>query len=83
MYAINIDENNRILRTTFAEYAESDSILVDTLPEGDVHEYKYVDGEYVHDPLPVEEVEEQVSQLDILEAQVTYTAMMTDTLLEV
>lgn len=30
----------------------------------------------------VEEAEEQPSQLDIIEAQVTYTAMMTDTLLE-
>ena len=30
-----------------------------------------------------EPVEEQPSQLDIIEAQVTYTAMMTDTLLEV
>lgn len=29
----------------------------------------------------VEETEEQPSQMDILEAQVTYTAMMTDTLL--
>ena len=29
-----------------------------------------------------EPVEEQPSQMDILEAQVTYTAMMTDTLLE-
>jgi len=37
-------------------------------------------------PLPIPEpepVEETPSQLDVLEAQVTYTAMMTDTLLEV
>lgn len=33
-------------------------------------------------PTP-EPIEEQPSQLDIIEAQVTYTAMMTDTLLEV
>lgn len=41
----------------------------------------------VPEPEPVEEPEEPVepepTQLDILEAQVTYTAMMTDTLLEV
>lgn len=30
-----------------------------------------------------EAVEEQPTQLDLIEAQVTYTAMMTDTLLEV
>ena len=33
-------------------------------------------------PDPIEEVEEP-TQLDLIEAQVTYTAMMTDTLLEV
>lgn len=33
-------------------------------------------------PEPEPEPEEQPSQLDIIEAQVTYTAMMTDTLLE-
>ena len=34
-------------------------------------------------PEPNPEEEQQPTQLDILEAQVTYTAMMTDTLLEV
>lgn len=34
-------------------------------------------------PDPEPEVEPEPTQLDILEAQVTYTAMMTDTLLEV
>ena len=32
---------------------------------------------------PVPETEPEPTQLDIIEAQVTYTAMMTDTLLEV
>lgn len=38
----------------------------------------------VDDPCVVipESAEEEPSQLDIIEAQVTYTAMMTDTLLE-
>ena len=31
----------------------------------------------------VTETEEKLSQIDMIEAQVTYTAMMTDTLLEV
>ena len=43
------------------------------------HGYTY---ELIEIPEP-EPVEEQPSQLDIIEAQVTYTAMMTDTLLEV
>lgn len=37
----------------------------------------------VPEPEPVEPVDPEPTQLDILEAQVTYTAMMTDTLLEV
>lgn len=37
----------------------------------------------VPEPEPVEPVDPKPTQLDILEAQVTYTAMMTDTLLEV
>ena len=40
---------------------------------------KWIPGELP----PVEEPEEQPSQLDIIEAQVTYTALMTDTLLGV
>ena len=38
-------------------------------------------GEYTVEDIPDEEV--APTQLDIIEAQVTYTAMMTDTLLEV
>ena len=26
--------------------------IVEELPEGDISEYRYVDGEFVHDPLP-------------------------------
>ena len=48
---------------------------------GSQSNYKIVDSELIYDPIP--EPEEEPSQLDIIEAQVTYTAMMTDTLLEV
>lgn len=82
-YALNLSNENRILSATFAKYAPKDAILVDKLPDGNIADYLYVDGEYVYEPIPVVEPEETPSQLDILEAQVTYTAMMTDTLLEV
>ena len=26
--------------------------IVDVLPDGDISDYKYIDGEYVYDPLP-------------------------------
>ena len=84
MYALNISEiDGRILSATFKQYAPVDAICVDALPEGDIHEYRYENGQFIHDPLPVIDVEETPTQLDIIEAQVSYTAMMTDTLLEV
>lgn len=82
-YALNLAEDGRILSATYEKYAPADSVLVDELPEGNLYEYRCVDGAYVYDPIPVEPVEEKPYQLDIIEAQVTYTAMMTDTLLEV
>jgi hypothetical protein len=53
--------------------------------------YKYENGEVKHrsdkeiaaDIAAIPDPENEPSQLDMLEAQVTYTAMMTDTLLEV
>lgn len=82
-YALNLAEDGRILSATFAKYAGPGAVLVDELPEGNLSDYLFVGGVYVYDPIPVPEVPEQPSQLDLIEAQVTYTAMMTDTLLEV
>ena len=85
MYALNLSEDKRILSAckVLKKGNYKDMPMVDTLPEGNIVDYLYIDNEYIHDPLPVVEVEEKPSQLDIIEAQVTYTAMMTDTLLEV
>ena len=82
-YALNLDLDGRILSATYEECAPTDAVLVDELPEGNIADYLYIDGQYVHDPIPVEEVEEKPTQLDKIEAQLAYTAMMTDTLLEV
>ena len=82
MYALNLNEENRILSVTFDEFAPIDQPRVDKLPSGNIADYKYIDGEFVHDPLPLVEVIEEPTQMDRIEAQVTYTAMMTDTLLE-
>lgn len=57
-YALNIGEDNRILSATYEEYAVEGMPIVDALPSGetpeenDIGNYKYVDGEYVYDPLP-------------------------------
>ena len=59
MYSLNLSEDNRILSACVClegfEYAN----IVDTLPDGNISDYKYVDGEYVYDPLPEPESEPQ------------------------
>lgn len=83
MYALNLGDDGRILSATYPEYAPEDAVTVDALPEGDISEYRYVDGEFIHDPLPEPEPEPATpTQLDRVEAQTMYTALMTDTLLE-
>lgn len=70
-YALNIAEDGRILSATYPQYAPADAAIVDTLPEGNLPDYRYVDGEYIYDPLPVPEEpeptptpEERIAQLE-------------------
>ena len=86
--ALNLSEDKRVLSACEMIVGQNykDMPKVTKLPNGDITEYKYINGEFVYDPLPVEPEEpvvEEPTQLDRIEAQVTYTAMMTDTLLEV
>ena len=83
-FALNIKDDGRILSATTENFAPPDAVLVDNLPDGNLSDYRWQDGAFVYDPLPEPEpVPEEPSQLDRVEAQATYTAMMTDTLLEV
>ena len=83
-YAMNLADDGRVLSATFEKYAPDGLVLVDELPDGNLSDYRWQDGDFVYDPLPEPEpVTEEPTQLDRVEAQVTYTAMMTDTLLEV
>ena len=82
-YALNIADDGRVLSATFEKFAPADSVLVDELPEGNLSDYRWQDGVFIYDPLPEPDpVPEEPSQLDRVEAQAVYTAMMTDTLLE-
>ena len=65
MIALNLNEDNRILHAckvlTNGNY--DGMPIVDTLPEGNLPDYLYVNGEYIYNPLPkpeqtVEPVEE-------------------------
>lgn len=82
-YALNLADDGRVLSVTYEKYAPADAVLVDELPGGDITEYRYVNDEFIYDPIPEQENDKTPTQLDIIEAQVTYTAMMTNTLLEV
>lgn len=55
MYVLNLDEDMRILsawdKLPLADYG--DRPIVDVLPDGNLYDYRYVNGEYIRDPLPV------------------------------
>lgn len=53
-YALNLAEDGRVLSVTYPQYAPDDAPLVDSLPDGNVADYRYIDGEFVYDPLPEE-----------------------------
>ena len=55
IYALNIADDGRILSVTFDRFAPPEQPRVDTLPDGDITEYRYVDGEYIHDPMTKQE----------------------------
>lgn len=52
MYSLNLDKDGRILSVTYDEFATDDMPRVNTLPDGNVADYKYIDGEFVYEPLP-------------------------------
>lgn len=85
MYALNLNNENRILSAcvVLPNGNYNGMPIVNELPQGNITDYLYIDGEYVYSLLPVEPTVTEPSQLDLIEAQVTYTAMMTDTLLGV
>lgn len=82
MYALNLNTDNRVLSACFVLPTTPKTMpRVENLPDGNVTDYRYEGGDYVYDPI-LEPEPPEPSDMDRLEAQVTYTAMMTDTLLE-
>lgn len=55
-YALNLASDGRVLSATYEKYAPANAVLTNELPEGDISEYRYVDGEYIHDPIPEPEI---------------------------
>lgn len=56
MIALNLSTDNRILSACkVLPNGNYDGMpIVDTLPEGNLPDYLYINGEYIYDPLPKE-----------------------------
>ena len=51
MYSLSLDKDRRIIYATYKEYYP-EGVLVESIPDNDVTDYRYINGEYVYDPLP-------------------------------
>nr|DAH13078.1 MAG TPA: hypothetical protein [Caudoviricetes sp.] len=56
-YSLNLGENGRILSVGNCQEGQNYENIVDSFPDGDVTEYRYENGEFIHDPLPKPEKE--------------------------
>ena len=52
MYSLNLDKDGRILSACVCLDGFEHDNIVDKLPDGDITDYKYINDEYVYDPLP-------------------------------
>ena len=75
LYALNLAEDGRVLSATEDQYGAEGQPRVATLPESDLYDYKYVDSEFIYDPLPQPEPPEPVETADdVLNALLGITA---------
>lgn len=65
-FALNLSEDSHILSAwkVLPNGVYKDMPIVEALPEGDVTEYRYTDGEFIHDPLPESEQPETEPSID-------------------
>ena len=69
MYSLNLDAENRILSACVCLDGFEYKNIVDALPEGDISDYRYIDGKYVYNPLPEPEPQtEEPTTDDVLDA---------------
>nr|DAF27560.1 MAG TPA: hypothetical protein [Caudoviricetes sp.] len=59
MYALNLGEDNRVLSVCACIDGQTYDNVVESFPDGDVSEYRYENGEFIHDPLPKPEPQPQ------------------------
>lgn len=64
MYWLNIGEDGRVLSAAISEIVQEGMTKIDALPDGDIANYRLVDGAYVYDPLPPPEEIEEIPTLE-------------------
>ena len=80
--ALNLSGEKRILSACFVLQNGNydDMPVVETLPDGDISNYLYVNGEYIFDPLPVPDPPEPTptdsERLAALEEQLAATKIL-------
>lgn len=68
-YALNISETNAILSATYEQFAWEGCVIVDHLPDGDITDYDFIDGDYV---LNEERKAEREAQKDVKSTEEIY-----------
>lgn len=66
IYALTLSDNSRILSAcvVLPNGSYDGMQIVHTLPVGNIADYRYVDGQYVYDPLPDPEPEPDAPTLE-------------------
>ena len=52
MYSLNLAEDGRILSACVCLAGQTYENIVSILPDGDITDYKYINGEFIYEPLP-------------------------------
>ena len=92
IYALNLADDGRILSACIVlGWHEGEDVqktyngmpVVETLPDGDIAEYRYVNDTYVHDPKPKpEEPDPQPTQLERIKALLKLNETLLQCILE-
>lgn len=79
-YGLMLDEDNRVVSAVQQRYAQEGAVIVYDLPEGNLHDYLYIDGEFIYDPLPKPDVPDpqptQEERITALEAELLATKIL-------
>ena len=78
---LNVDPaSNRILSAGYVAPPSTNALIVDSIPDSDLYDYLYIDGEYIYDPLPIPDDPEpkptQEERIKALEEKLAITEIL-------